>query len=256
MFSTQMAIVDVIDHDRDPISWLRHQLDEKVEIFVFPAVDTSPIELVSNQLIGAVLACDGMITFRRGASERSAWVAFERDYALRAKKPVYNLDPTTKSLSKIDLNQQTPLQLPIYPHAMSGSNNVVQIHNRMDNILGFMRDQRYFGIYGKRVAAFGGVEGVLKAGGYIVQFRGNTSNRQHEIVDRIIAHKYPDLSKIILALLEDCPLPNWIDSNSPSLIRLYQEDMPTEINNNRIDDLIVRLYWLIFRNQFPELVYE
>ena len=37
-------------------------------------------------------------------------------------------------------------------------------------------------------------------------------------------------------------------------ILLYDDGNLSRIHH--IDDLIVRLYWLIFRNQFPELVYD
>ncbi|MCI0713350.1 MAG: hypothetical protein L0154_24555 [Chloroflexi bacterium] len=64
-------------------------LPSEVEPYIFPPINASPLEFVSNSLIGAVLACDGMIYLNEGFSERSFWVAFERDYALRSQKNVY-----------------------------------------------------------------------------------------------------------------------------------------------------------------------
>jgi hypothetical protein len=74
------------------------------------------------------------------------------------------------------------------------------------------------------------------------------------MIDKLVAVSNPQVSRIIIALLEDCPLPAW--AYPDLVVRLYDAADPTEIDNRQIDYLIVRLYWLIFRNQFPDLVYE
>lgn len=48
-----------------------HKLPEGVIPYIFPPIDVTPMEFVSNSLIGAILACDGMIYMNEGASARS-----------------------------------------------------------------------------------------------------------------------------------------------------------------------------------------
>src|SRR5687767_11440576 len=74
-------------------------LPSNVKPFIFPQITVPPHEFVSNRLVTALLNCDGLIYLDGAASERSFWVAFERDYALRASKQVFAADPQTLSIS-------------------------------------------------------------------------------------------------------------------------------------------------------------
>ena len=65
------------------------QLPKGVEPFVFPPIVVFPEEMVSNKLLDAINACSGLIYLQGGASTQSFWVALERDYALRQRKPVF-----------------------------------------------------------------------------------------------------------------------------------------------------------------------
>jgi hypothetical protein len=51
--------------------------------------------------------------------------------------------------------------------------------------------------------------------------------------------------KVLFALLEPCPLPKfWMMFNEPA-VQLYGDSVRAE--THRVDDLMVRLYWLIYR---------
>lgn len=106
-----------------------------VEPFIFPPVVVPPEEMVSNDLIAAILACDGEIYLEGGASESSFWVAFERDYALRAGKPVFGYEPKTNRLHP-DIS--APLRLPVFlSHSHRDNEQVKRIQK-------IMADERYF----------------------------------------------------------------------------------------------------------------
>jgi hypothetical protein len=51
--------------------------------------------------------------------------------------------------------------------------------------------------------------------------------------------------RVLFALLEDCPIPEfWTQYQDPS-VQLYGD--ATRPAAHRLDDLVVRLYWLIYR---------
>jgi hypothetical protein len=52
--------------------------------------------------------------------------------------------------------------------------------------------------------------------------------------------------KVLFAHLDDTPLPEWWQRFHEPAVQLYGDRQRSE--TNRIDDLIVRLYWLIYRN--------
>src|SRR5688572_12471666 len=114
------------------------QLPTGVQPFIFPPITVSPIQFVSDTLIGSILTCDGMIYLDEGYSARSFWVAFERDYALRSGKAVFRYIP---SLNSIISHPSPPLDLAVFPSYLA------RLRDRVVPILKFMREQRYFDIW-------------------------------------------------------------------------------------------------------------
>src|SRR4051812_13664879 len=90
---------------------LIRDLPDDVRPIVFPPIHAKPHEFVSKPLIEAILGCEGLIYFRGGASDKSFWVAFERDYALRSGKPVFSYDIRTSELSR---DSDKPLDLAVF----------------------------------------------------------------------------------------------------------------------------------------------
>lgn len=74
-------------------------LPSGVRPFVFPAITVSPEERVSDDLVAAILRCDGLIHIKSERSSQSVWVNFERDFAARNGLPVFCFDPATSSLT-------------------------------------------------------------------------------------------------------------------------------------------------------------
>ena len=111
------------------------RLPSGVTPFVFPPITVKPEEFVSDPLIDAVINCEGLIYLRGGASDRSFWVALERDYALRAGKKVFAFDMATGELTR---DTGSPLDLAAfasYQHRDAG---------RVRQIVDFLNQKRHF----------------------------------------------------------------------------------------------------------------
>jgi hypothetical protein len=203
--------------------------------------------MVSNKLINAILGCQGLIYVAGRYSSKSFWVAFERDYALRAGKPVFSFDPEQ---GRIEADTSEPLRLPIYPEFSYADNK------RITRILQFMEKKRHFspwkydlmarGVYypqqNKRI-----VEDHIAAGGYLLLFWSQGSAKSSwiqwsETEWRFAVSTFPD--RVLLALLDDTPLEP--EMSNTEVIQLFGDRERSE--SHRLDDLIVRLYWLIHRN--------
>lgn len=224
-------------------------LPPQVTPYIFPPISVSPLEFVSSTLIGAILACDGMIYLNEGASAKSFWVAFERDYAVRIGKRVYGYTPSNQS---IYLHEAPAMDLAVF--ASFAHRERPQIMP----ILDFMRKRRHFDVWidTEQIRPSEmwvnkleqGISGTIERGGYVVSFWGQN------VSEWMAREAEFGLSKgriIVVGLGTDSP--DFISTYKDMFVQLYDQN---RLNNNRIDDLIVRLYWLIFRNQFPELMYE
>lgn len=223
-------------------------LPPHVTPYIFPPISVSPLEFVSSTLIGAILACDALIYLNEGASSRSFWVAFERDYALRVGKPVFFYTPSSDICIQ---HTDPPLDLAIFPSFS---------HRQRDDvwpILEFMRNQRYFDPWldsairpGEmwQSALVKGMDDVFVRGGYVVSFVGNF-NSEYMLEE---TKRGLEQHRVIVAGLGVQP-PDFISEYHDLFIQLIENG---RVNNNRIDDLIVRLYWLMFRVQYPQYLYE
>lgn len=74
--------------DADAVAALRASLPQTVEPFIFPPIEVTPDQVVSDPLIGAIRDCRGLIYIQSEISQASFWVNFERRYASRLGKPV------------------------------------------------------------------------------------------------------------------------------------------------------------------------
>jgi hypothetical protein len=231
-------------------------LPKSVEPVVFPPITVSPEQMVSNHLIEALLGCDGLIYFEQGYSADSFWVAFERDYALRAEKQVFAYNPGQRSLAQ---DTSTPLGLPIFPVWTARDTP------RVRPILEFMRDERFFAPWDLERLARAAAENVnpapkmlmefrrlVEEGGYAVIFLSqhamisNWVNREMEAAVRIGLEQAS--TRVVPVYLDEYGRDEYIRTfrrPDPDAIQLYGDTARPE--RHRIDDLIVRLYWLIYR---------
>lgn len=88
----------------------------------------------------------------------------------------------------------------------------------------------------------------LARGGYAVVFWSRAAGKSKWVNDEIerAARGMSGFNdRVLFGLLEPCPLPDfWLKFNEPS-VQLFGDEDRSE--TQRLDDLVVRLYWLICR---------
>ncbi len=219
--------------------------------FVFPPITTRPDEFVSNHLIKAIRSCDGLIYLQGGNSEKSFWVAFERDYALRAGLPVFAADPNT-----LEIKRDTSRPLDLAAFASYSDND----KKRVLKIVGYLQSERNFDVWVPsenirpgddwKNRIDDGMARQIKRGGYQIVFWSKNSAASKAVRDEIkqamINASDSVHTRTIFAILEDYPLPGNLRGYHEAPVQLYSDKVRPE--THRLDDLIVRLYWLIYRN--------
>jgi hypothetical protein len=245
--------------DAEALAALLATLPPSVEPFLFPAITVTPDRMVSNDLIRALLECPGVIYLKGGKSNQSFWVAFERDYALRAGKPVFAFDPESRTLRR---DTSAPLHLPVFPSFCDDDSLVVA------QALEIMRGERFFDMFDPTCLASAGVfqrtlnsalDTRLDQGGYVVLFLSHHSAGSYWIraetrrgTNFLAADGGLRVIPVWLGHPEDSlaeePPPGWPADHPYAPLRLSQGPYGSGLNMNRVDDLIVRLYWLICRN--------
>ena len=113
-------------------------LPSDVEPIVFPPITVPPDQFVSNRLIESLLSCDGLIYLTGGASDSSFWVAFERDYAVRAGKQVFSADVHTFNINK---HTENALDLAVFASYHR------QDRPRVREVADFLNRERYFDLW-------------------------------------------------------------------------------------------------------------
>jgi hypothetical protein len=245
-------------------------LPETIEPFVFPPIKVTPDQMVSNDLIRAVLDCDGLIYLEGGHSGSSFWVAMERDFALRAGKPVFAYDPASDTLRR---DTSTPLRLPVFASYAPGDRPAVIQVARV------MREERFFDLFldlpslkaDWQAQLDRALDDRLEQGGYLVLFVSREALHSRYVeseVERGVRFQSPDGNLRVVPVWLGDPAefislgkglgvlrpgggmlpPGWPGEHHYAPVMLRQKQDPTKIDLNRVDDLIVRLYWLIYQN--------
>jgi hypothetical protein len=225
------------------------QIPSNVEAVVFPPITVKPEQFVSDRLISSLLDCECLIYLKGGKSALSFWVAFERDYALRAGKQVFAADPMTHSLVP---DNDTPLDLAAF----------ASYHHddapRVREIAEYLNRERYFDLWLDFSDLKAGDDWQrelseslidrLKRGGYVIVFWSQRASealwvkREVEMAAEGISN-FND--RVLFALLEDCQVPELWRHYQESFVQLYGDSKRSA--EHRLDDLIVRLYWLIYK---------
>jgi hypothetical protein len=245
--------------DAEPRAKLLATLPPSVTPFIFPPISVRPDEMVSNKLIQAILDSSGLIYLESGASAESFWVAFERDYALRAGLPVFAFDPASGVLRR---DASEPLELFVFPSYRRREE--VNVHQVLD----VMARERFFRLWlnaphpggtGLAETLAETIDSGLKQGGYLVLFQSRLS-MQSPYLAMETAHAAefvaPDGRLRVVPTWLDDPAEhpaNWLPPGWPreyeyKPVFLRRADRPGELDRNRLDDLIVRLYWLVYQN--------
>lgn len=235
--------------DTPALENLRKHIGSQVNLFEFPPISVPPEQMVSNDLITAIRNSDSLIYIKGGASDNSPWVTLERNYALQSKMDVYYFETNDDSIGR---DTSDPLDLPVYA-SYSHTDGA-----RVRNLVDFMARERSFDIFiDEEMGAVSGVasdivqelDGAiftrLERGGYVVLFWSVAASKSEWVrfeTERAYA-KYPN--RIIPALMDRVELPPMLEN--VEAVQLYQ-DNSNDVDKRRLDDLIVRVYWLIQRN--------
>ena len=88
----------------------------------------------------------------------------------------------------------------------------------------------------------------LARGGYAIIFWSHASSESEFVINEIeqVAKEMSEFNdRVLFGLLEPCTLPDfWLRFHEPS-VQLYGDEDRSA--TQRLDDLVVRLYWLIYR---------
>ncbi len=235
--------------DAHLVQSLAKRLPRHVTPFVFPPIDVPPDQRVSDDLVSAILGCPGLIHIVSENSSSSVWVNFERDFALRSGRQVYSFDGASKKLTP---DKSAPLDLAVFPYYSRRDGN------RAQQVIAFMKT-RHFGVFGAdwivnverdwETRMQTDASEVLKRGGYLVAFLSHALvNSRHDQPPWLTKFDRDGPDQILPVLLDDIgpELPRALAERNP--IRLSRNGAPEEVDWNRVDDLIVRIYDLIFRS--------
>lgn len=237
--------------DQNGLAALRARLPWYVEPRIFPEVAETPDDTVSEQLIGAILDCPGLVYIATDNSLSRPYVSFERDYAARAGRKVYRFEE-----GKFVRESGRPLSLNVFASYHRADREKVR------SIQEFMA-RRHFGVLkddaeptalanleiGWADAIKISIRNTLDAGGHFVFFISNTTIQSQVVQFELseAAQYKPDA--ILPVLLE----PLAADPRIPILERaacLYREDGDaTALDWRKIDRLIVQIYHLVQNHQ-------
>src|SRR5215813_11487876 len=236
------AYADVATRDR-----LIKSLPSYIAPIVFPPITVRPHELVSTQLIETLLSCDGLSYLSGGSSDRSFWVAFERDYAIQAGKQVFSADVDTL---KVTEHTGSALDLAVFP------SYVQEDRSRVSEVADFLKRERHFNLWSAddlqagenwRERIYHEFDDRLERG-YGVAFwsrSASVSQRMRRDLERAARGTSEFNDRVLFALLDDVPPPAfWLRFQDPA-VQLYGD--AERAMHQRWDDLVVRLYWLLYR---------
>lgn len=239
--------------DAAMVEVLRTQLPRSVVPVIFPPIDARPDQFVSNVLIEEIQRCDAVIYLHGGASVASFWVAFEVEYAKRLGKLIFAFDP---SRSVIELDQRPPLALDVFASYHRADITMVETATE------YLARERGFDVWIDRDRLAAGVDWKEEITsnltdrarrGYVVCFWSRAAQSSEWLNNELAlaVENLQDASdRIVLGMLEPCQPPELFLNSQRNLwaanvVELYNED--GSLSAHRLDDLMVRLYWLLLR---------
>ena len=238
-----VAFVSYSYRDEAALRELRSVKPRKLELNPFPPITVPPSEMVSTELLAAIADCDCLIVIGTENSSRSPWVSIETDYARRIGKQIFVFRSEERTFRR---DTGKALDLPIFPSfARPDSAAVMQV-------LDHMRNDRYFDVFvdteeispGDNFAEqiVGGLNNRLKRGGYAVIFLTRSAVESEYVMQEVGKAMDDSPVQVLPVLLDDVVLPPRLADIQALRVRRLSD---SRFNQNDIDDLIVRLYWLI-----------
>jgi len=238
-----------------------------VDPIIWPVRTISARRMVSDGIVRTILSCDMLIYLSGGKSSQSPWVAFERDYALRAGKRVFRFDAE----SRFSEDCSRPLDLRVFTvYGGADRDSVLKITR-------FLREKRSFSLFVRHEQELRpeswqstvdrAAKDAIANDGVAVWFvstRGLNSNSTHWYVsvlcngdhlDRLLPVKLDTIDLRHVARVWDLPHGDRLEEaafdlsvpSSPAMELLnFVSRLPMSINRNALDDLIVSIYRRIY----------
>lgn len=233
--------------DSESYDQLVKELPSNIQTFRFPKIDVLPDQLVSTYLISAIRMCDAVLYASSPRSQESFWVAFETDYALRIGKPVLSFDPASGKFEHVERNL---LPLTFFPISARKDMTVV------DRVIEVLKERCFTStLTYLRLGENWSKElknAIEESSVRIVFVTSNLIDSKSTFEEILLSNDYdPDLT--LFAFLEkSLVLPEWFwnavnagDLPAVKPVQMFGDD---ELSfTNRIDDLIVRCYWIVQR---------
>jgi hypothetical protein len=175
--------------DTAALEKLLRSLPGDVEPIIFARAEPEPRQAVSNQIIPKILGCPGLIYLTGGASSKSFWVEFERDYALRSGRDVFAYIPNRDEFHR---NRSPPMQLALTVMFHSSD------EDRVRRLISWMARKRHFEIdesaLRSRLGGFKGdilvaMEELLIKGGVVLWLMGVGNTK---IADAFYSYEFVD----------------------------------------------------------------
>lgn len=217
---------------------------------LFPVIKVVPQEYVSSPIIDAIRNAPALIFLESAASRDSFWVNFERNVAFDFGVPVYAWNADTGSLRAvrgIHPLMRAPAILPLHASREAAVT---------DEILQWAQDKRGFQI--ERFTAHSMTDYVIELqefeGAYVAFASRDTVSQVStwDVENKFDQDKFP---RLIVACLDD-PRGGWIPrrwrrfmqpGRGVSVVDLTDRGKITPYSRNRVDDLIVRIHWVVFK---------
>lgn len=235
--------------DEEEREILLKYLPQNASPVVFPPIDVTPDEMVSNAFLGALRSCDSLVYLQGGHSDHSPWILLERDYAKRNDKRVYSFSPQTLKFKR---DYSKPLELPLFAICAKDDNKLVS------NFVYLMNLQRGFSLYFDPDFEYQSwnikeldpaLTFKLNRGGYALIFWSKNAERDeltNRLINRIKAKGYGN--RIIYVLLESVGLPRDLFNINSLKVFVFREDSEG-VDKSKFDKLIVDLYAMFYRNK-------
>lgn len=219
-------------------------LPRSVEPFIFPPIVVSPEKMVSDNLLDAIRDCDGLIYLLGGASSESFWVALERDYALRVGKCVFAFDSQTNQLRE---DKSPPLDLSVY-FSDGGTKTAPILKQRFFDVWTYSTYMPSTHLPNTPMAEENivrkSIRNATEVGGYVVIFWDGDASGLSRYSQMAIEESQNKGRPVLLVRTDPSEYPQLGEHSI--VVQLFGDAQRSQ--TQRADDLIVLLYWLIYRN--------
>jgi len=217
---------------------------------IFPPIKVGPQEYVSSRIIDAIRDAPALIFLESDASRGSFWVNFERNVAFGFDVPVFAWNADTRSLRAVRGVSPLVREPAILPLHASREAAIT------DEILRWARDERGFRI--ERFTAHSMSDYAIELqefdGAYVAFASRDTVSQVStwHVENKFAEDGFP---RLIVACLDD-PRGGWIPrrwrrfmrpGRGVSVVDLTDRGKVTPYSRNRVDDLIVRIHWVVFK---------